>query len=535
MAETLNRLCCYLIRDDFGPIVEQVAKVLLQKGRLTLPVIAKLSKFTLTKTRECLFILIQHNLVYWADARESQKIGIYYSIEIDEILARLNFGIYIKNANEWIESRHASELVKYILLNGKVTFGGLVEDQKINKKSSRYKDIKETFSKMIEKKYILSVDFTDSKSARDKASEAEQRELAKVTNFIPTKKQMAEAKAKLAANLDSEDTAIGSKRRLNLENLDRPTKQQKGEITIDDNQYFRVNYEKFNVKERNKRFAKFVRDRINRSAGTIIKYILDIADCDKASEVESCSISLYRILKIIPESKDELFGQQMKTEKGKTVTRESLIKQYLDHLIDDDANILCKRDENMGGMYFVRYNALCESLKQQVFENIILEKFGTKGARILKVLHTKQKLDEKAITAFTLMSVTDVRQKLIELLNAGFAQVQEVPRSGDRAPSRTFFFWYVDYNKCYEIILNNYYRTLANIHQVRFEQESGAARLLDKKEKEDALKQLNSNTFIQLLTENETKALSDLEFILTQLDTAQLRMVQDVMLFKNFK
>ncbi|CAG8565959.1 5466_t:CDS:10 [Cetraspora pellucida] len=535
MADMLDRLCCYVIRDDFGPSVEQVAKVLLQKGRLTLPIIAKLSKFALAKTRECLFILIQHNLVYWAEARESQRIGIYYSIERDEILTRLNFGIYIKNANEWVGSRHASELVKHILLNGKVTFSGLVEDLKINKKSSRYKDIKESFYRMIEKNYISSVDFTDSKSARDKATEAEQRELAKVTNFIPTKKQMAEAKARLAANLDMNDTATGSKRKLNLENFDRPTKQHKGEITFDENQYFRVNYEKFNVKARNKRFAKFVRDRLNHSAGTIMRYILDIADCDKASEIESCSVSLHRILKNIPESKDEVFFQQMKTEKGKTVTRESLIKQYLDCLIEDDANLLCKKDENLGGLYFVKYNALCESLKQQVFENIILEKYGIKGQRIIKVLQAKQKLDEKAVTTFTLMSVMDVRQKLTELLNGGFTQVQEVPRSGDRAPSRTFFFWYVDYNKCYEIILYNYYRTLANIHQVRFEQESSAARLLDKKEKEDALKQLNNNTFIQLLTENETKALNELEFNLTQLDTAQLRIVQDVMLFKDYK
>ncbi|RIB10664.1 hypothetical protein C2G38_2250612 [Gigaspora rosea] len=172
-----------------------------------------------------------------------------------------------------------------------------------------------------------------------------------------------------------------------------------------------------------------------------------------------------------------MFAQQTKTEKGKTVSRESLI---LDCLIEDDANILCKKDENMGGIFFISYNALCESLKQQVFENIILEKHGIKGQRILKILHTKQKLDEKAITAFTLMSVTDVRQKLVELFNDGF----EVPRSGDRAPSRTFFFWYINYNKCYEAILQNYYyRTLANIHQVRFEQESGAARLLDKKRK----------------------------------------------------
>ncbi|KAF0343230.1 DNA-directed RNA polymerase III subunit RPC3 [Gigaspora margarita] len=126
----------------------------------------------------------------------------------------------------------------------------------------------------------------------------------------------------------------------------------------------------------------------------IIKYILDIADCGKASEIESCSI---------PEIKDEMFAQQMKTEKGKTVfSHESLIKQYLNFLIEDDANILCKKDENMDGMFFISYNALCESLKQQIFENIILEKYGIKGQRILK------------ITAFTLMSVTNVRQKLYQ-------------------------------------------------------------------------------------------------------------------------
>ncbi|PKK75819.1 hypothetical protein RhiirC2_735629, partial [Rhizophagus irregularis] len=99
-----------------GPIIEEVAKVLLQKGRLPL-------------TRECLFVLIQHNLVYWTETREE------------------------------------------------------------------YKELKMTFKKIVERRYLTPVRITDSKSAQDKASEAEQRELAKVTNFIPTKKQMAEVKA----------------------------------------------------------------------------------------------------------------------------------------------------------------------------------------------------------------------------------------------------------------------------------------------------------------------------------------------------
>lgn len=113
--------------------------------------------------------------------------------------------------------------------------------------------------------------------------------------------------------------------------------------------------------------------------------------------------------------------------------------------------------------------------------------------------------------------------------------MQEVPRSADRAPSRTYYLWYVDYQKCYEIILEKYYLTLANIHQVRFSQETLAATLLEKKENEEALKQLNNNSYIQLLTENERKSLNDLEHLLNQLDTSQLRIIQDIVLFRNFK
>ncbi|CAJ0751673.1 13057_t:CDS:2, partial [Entrophospora sp. SA101] len=105
MAETLKHLCSYIIRDDFGPVVEQVAKALLEKGRLTLQSISTHSKLTISKTRECIFVLIQHNLVYWAESREGEKIFVYYSIEKNEIISRLNFGIYLKNANEWVGHR----------------------------------------------------------------------------------------------------------------------------------------------------------------------------------------------------------------------------------------------------------------------------------------------------------------------------------------------------------------------------------------------------------------------------------------------
>ncbi|CAB5343844.1 unnamed protein product [Rhizophagus irregularis] len=66
----------------------------------------------------------------------------------------------------------------------------------------------------------------------------------------------------------------------------------------------------------------------------------------------------------------------------------------------------------------------------------------------------------------TLMNPLEARQKLTELMSGGFVQIQEVPRSADRAPSRTFYLWDIDYKKCYDVLLNNYHQTLANIHQI---------------------------------------------------------------------
>ncbi|PKY35313.1 hypothetical protein RhiirB3_421062, partial [Rhizophagus irregularis] len=163
-------------------------------------------------------------------------------------------------------------------------------------------------------------------------------------------------------------------------------------------------------------------------------------------------------------------------------------------------------------MYIIRYNEICESLKKEIFEDVIMEKYGFKGVRIVRLLYEKSKLDEKAIV--NIDESFRSSPKAYRINERGF-----FPRSADRAPSRTFYLWDIDYKKCYDVLLNNYHQTLANIHQVRFDYESGASRLLEKKEKEDALRQLNKSSNIQLLNETERKKLHELEQILTQLDT----------------
>nr|CAG8448054.1 9478_t:CDS:10 [Entrophospora candida] len=460
MAETLKHLCSYIIRDDFGPVVEQVAKALLEKGRLTLQSISTHSKLTISKTRECIFVLIQHNLVYWAESREGEKIFVYYSIEKNEIISRLNFGIYLKNANEWIGHLCSRKIVEQISLMGKTTFSSFIEELKLSKRTNQYKEYKACFIKMIEERYLSPVQFTDSKSAQDKASEAEEKELAKMTNFIPTKKQMSQVKAKLALketefDSPSSSSITGSKSKLRYEKAVRPQRENKSaDNTLDENQYYRLNYEKLNVKLRNM------------------------------------------------------------IDRQKSTNRELVIKQHLDYLVENEINLLKRKGDDdsdddsgnstgigiSGGMYYIQYQKVMETIKQELFEDIVSKKYDHTGTRIVRLLHMKDKLEEKAIATFTLMTASDVRRKLTDLLN------------------------------------DNYYCTLANIHRIRFDNEESSARLLEKQEKEETLKQLNPNTHhIQLLNDYERKELHDLELVLTQFDTAQLRIVKDIMLFRDYK
>ena len=61
------------------------------------------------------------------------------------------------------------------------------------------------------------------------------------------------------------------------------------------------------------------------------------------------------------------------------------------------------------------------------------------------------------------MAAKDVRPLLSALAADSLISTQEVPRSADRNPARTFFLWHVDLSKVYSVILGNLYKTLFNI------------------------------------------------------------------------
>jgi hypothetical protein len=97
-------------------LLQQVAQVLMTKGRLTLSGIVQFTKLPLRTIREALVVMIQHNICFYTEAREGLRQVCYYSIGQDEILLRLRIGRIIYWAGEWFGKEVCRKPCLYMIL-----------------------------------------------------------------------------------------------------------------------------------------------------------------------------------------------------------------------------------------------------------------------------------------------------------------------------------------------------------------------------------------------------------------------------------
>ena len=100
------------------------------------------------------------------------------------------------------------------------------------------------------------------------------------------------------------------------------------------------------------------------------------------------------------------------------------LRDYLDTLAQDEAHFLSKRDEKGGGQYMVDTTQASQYLKQRILESIIQEKWGRVGCRIWRLLHLKNKLDEKQVSKLAMIAPKAGRECLYKMLQEGFVFLQ---------------------------------------------------------------------------------------------------------------
>ncbi|KAI8894852.1 hypothetical protein BC833DRAFT_623575 [Globomyces pollinis-pini] len=489
-------LCSDIILSHFGPIVLEVATLLLSRGRSNLKYITLQTKKPKSHIRDVLTILIQHNLVTYASNVERGRIVVYYEIVVANVLLRDRFANYVLFIKEILKNT-ASTVLETILLHGRLQpFDILNEIWKIRLLNSKQKethlispildeDDKDDVEsqKIAQRKlfeevksevhtavldllnwgFIVPVTKEEQNTLVDRQINEENDEIEKggmILTATERKKLRARLNAQRTATED--DVPTGTKRKLLVTFEEIEEKEKNGEdinLMFDSDKSYKVNFVKFHIHFRNLEIIKYAEINVNGPAselvGVFITQVIDQMKRIKEDVSEPVSLSNFGIK--ITQSEPRV----MLPMHGCTPTSGiNPVYEYLQLMSHDDIPIFKRQDEMGGGKYVVRLKDMATKFRSEIIETIAMEKCGQVGKRVWRILKEKLKIDDKEIAKQAVVEEKEARTALYKLLQFGLVFMQDVPKTLDHSASRTIILWFVDINRTSEILLQNSYKTI---------------------------------------------------------------------------
>ena len=111
-------------------------------------------------------------------------------------------------------------------------------------------------------------------------------------------------------------------------------------------------------------------------------------------------------------------------EAEEKVDRVREVRNHIELLQYDDCPFLYKNSLSGSGGYSVDFEKLVEYMRETEMDQLLLDMFGDKGLRMIRILKKFGKIDEKTLEKTALIKQKDVRTKLAEMQMAGIVEIQ---------------------------------------------------------------------------------------------------------------
>ncbi|KAF3990337.1 hypothetical protein FT663_02179 [Candidozyma haemuli var. vulneris] len=158
------------------------------------------------------------------------------------------------------------------------------------------------------------------------------------------------------------------------------------------------------------------------------------------------------------------------------------------------------------GSYTIPYMSLHKHVKQHHLSTLVKTTLGPNALRVLRCIMSMKLVDEKAISNSVLLKEKTVKNELYKLTTMNLLEIQEVPRSADRAASKTFYLFrhkaVSAYRSISDALVYDMAEILTNVAQVKSDNKI----LLEKCDREDV-----KGHEEELLLESELKMLRSLQ------------------------
>ncbi|XP_074540590.1 DNA-directed RNA polymerase III subunit RPC3 [Halichoeres trimaculatus] len=529
------RLCGLLLREHFGEVVEKVGTHLLKGGPQNLRTILHETGISLDLVKKSLCVLVQHSICAFSPGRKGPGSPSEYRTSCDHILRILRYPRYIYTAKT-LYGDTGELIIEELLQRGEMTMSSTVKtvadrltQNMEDGRSMDYSEVSSAFSKLVETHFLQRCPPTGVAATKEGATPATPGTPAAPASAAPPKAESFPDCYKVP-----HVTLIGrGKRQLSSEDGDDQKNAKKARMDTethgDEGIYWQVNFERFHLHFRDQAIISAVANKLDQTSSEIVRTMLRMSEVT-TSPTATCTkpLSANEIFRSLPSSYN--------------IAR-PILDQYLTLLVDDPMEFVGKAGESGGGMYVVNLHRALANLARATLESVVQERFGSRSARIFRLLLRKRHLEQKQVEDFAMIPAKEAKDMLYTLLSQNLVQLQEIPKTPDYAPSRTFYLYTVNQLPTARMLLQNCYKTVANLIERRLFETKDSKRLLEKSQRIEAIlaslqasgaepEQLTEVE--EMITAPEKQQLETLRLHINKLDSAENQVDETIFLLESY-
>lgn len=520
------QLCSLLLREHFGDVVEKVGIHLLRAGALSLRALAHETSVPLDLVKKCLCVLVQHGMCTFGPGRRGPKGPVEYRANSTRVLYMLRYPRYIYTAKS-LYGDTGELVIEEVLQRGQMTMSCVVRtvadrltQNMEDGQSMDYSEVVNAFSNLVETHFLQRCPPVDnvgiSVTTEASGSQPSEPESHPDCYRIPQLHLTGRGKRRRSG----EDADERGAKKAKMENM---------EASGDEGVYWQVNFERFHLYFRHQAIISAVASKLDQISSEVVRTMLRMSEVTTpANAVCTQALSANEIFRALPTNYN--------------IARPNL-DQYLTLLVDDPMEFVGKAGDSGGGMFVVNLHRALANLARATLESVVQERFGSRSARIFRLLLRKRHLEQKQVEDFAMIPAKEAKDMLYTLLSENLVQLQEIPKTPDHAPSRTFYLYTVNQLPTARLLLQNCYKAVSNLIERRLFETKENKRHLEKSQRIEAIlaslqasgaEAAQLTEVEEMITAPERQQLEALRHHINKLDSSENQVDETIFLLESY-
>lgn len=242
---------------------------------------------------------------------------------------------------------------------------------------------------------------------------------------------------------------------------------------------WRVNAAEFALRSRDKACVELVSDKMGKDAGAALAAMLEaVRPCSPSSldSIHSEERSSHVTMEEIVACAKRMIADGRINSASITPSKIPLLVRSIADDEDELVTSLISGGTAGGGTFVINIGRIMDLARLKQLQAVIRDKFGVPGLRIFRLLLIRGQLESKQVAEFSTLAPKETREILYDMLLAGILSLQEIPRTSDRAPSRTFYTWKADHKGGCKRVASEVYSAATRVwlrlgHELSLEKE----------------------------------------------------------------